>query len=134
VSKRDSLLAVLVLALATAPLAAQDISGTIIGTVTDESGAVLPGVTVTLRNTATGIERSAVTGAGGVYTAPALPIGTYDLTFEPAGFLTRSVQGIELHVNDRLEINMKLGLSGVEETVVVTAASSSCSRRRRSRG
>ena len=81
---------------------AQEITGTITGTVTDQSGAVLPGVTVTARNTATGCTKEVVTTDTGRYTLPFLPIGTYELTFALSGFQTSTTKGIVLHVNDRL--------------------------------
>ena len=63
------------------------------GTVTDESGAVLPGVTVALKGEAVVGTQTAVSGPQGVYRFPALPPGTYDLTFTLAGFGTLRRQG-----------------------------------------
>ena len=59
-----------------ASLAAQAVTGTILGTITDTTGAVMPGATVTLTNAGTGLVRVVVTDAGGEYTAPSLPTGT----------------------------------------------------------
>ena len=104
------------------PLAAQDTTGTITGVVTDDTGAVLPGVTVTVTRAETGRVREFVTTSTGAYTAGLLPPGTYSVTFALEGFQSRTVEGIELHVADRLEVNAKLGVGGVAETVEVSAA------------
>jgi len=105
------------------PAAAQDTTGTITGVVTDESGAVLPGVTVSVRQTETGVTRDFVTTSTGAYTAAGLPVGRYTVTFTLQGFQTRTVTNIDLHVGDRLPINAKMGVGGVTESVEVSAAS-----------
>lgn len=104
------------------PLAAQETTGTITGVVTDASGGVLPGVTVTVTNTRTGFTLERVTSDTGAYTAPLLPVGDYEVRFTLAGFQPQVVGGIRLSVSDRLSINGTLGVSGVAETVQVTAA------------
>lgn len=108
------------------PLAsvAQETTGTIIGTVTDESGAALPGVTVVLRLTTTGQTFERVTNTAGAYTAPLLPNGSYDITFSLAGFQQRVVRGVSLSVNDRLVVNARLAVGGVTEVVEVVGAGS----------
>ena len=82
--------------------AAQETTGTIIGTVSDGSGGVLPGVTVVLKNMATGQTIERVTNEQGQYTAPLLPVGTYEVTFTLTGFEQRVVRGVALSVNDRI--------------------------------
>jgi hypothetical protein len=62
--------------------------GTISGTVYDESGAVIPNATVSIRNKATGVERQLTTGADGTFSAPALPAGEYEVTGGMSGFRT----------------------------------------------
>src|SRR5271155_2778570 len=74
--------------LAALSLSAQTFRGTILGTVTDPSGAVVPGAKVTVKNTGTGLERTTETSADGSYSAPELPIGTYSVTVTQAGFQT----------------------------------------------
>ena len=101
-------------------LFAQETTGTIIGTVTDDSGAVLPGVTVVLRHTGTGQTSERVTNTEGFYTAPLLPIGTYEATFTLSGFQPRTVRGIALSVNDRIVIDAKLSVGGLSEVIEVT--------------
>jgi Carboxypeptidase regulatory-like domain len=100
---------------------AQETTGTLTGTTTDQTGGVLPGVTVTIKNTDTGSSRRVVTGEAGIYTAGLLSVGHYEVTFELSGFQTVTIKGITLHVNDRLQIDGKLGVSGVAEAVNVTA-------------
>src|SRR2546427_6724721 len=71
---------------------AQVDTGTISGTVRDTSGAVVPDAMVTVRNTATGVTRTAQTGGDGVYTFPALPAAAYDLTATKTGFACSKAQ------------------------------------------
>ncbi len=114
-------LAAAMCALATSA-AAQEITATLTGTVTDETGAVLPGVTVTVKNTGTGFSKDVVTTSEGVYTAPLLPTGRYEAVFTLGGFQPSTATGLELHVNDRVRLDMTLKTGGVSETVEVSAA------------
>ncbi len=103
-----------------APAAAQETTGTIIGAVTDESGGALPGVTITLKHLGTGQTFERVTSGEGLYTAPLLPIGDYEITFALSGFQSRVVRGVSLRVNDRIVVDAKLPVGGVSEVVEVT--------------
>src|ERR1051326_4298223 len=103
--------------------AAQETTGTITGVAKDQTGAVLPGVTVAVKNVETGRTTEIVTNASGLYTAPLLQPGEYEVTFTLSGFQSRTTKGIQLHVNDRLEVNGQMGVSGVSENVQVSAAS-----------
>ena len=105
--------------LAAVPVFAQQ-TGTITGTATDEQGAVLPGVTVTVSSPALIAPRSTTTGAGGSYSHPALPPGEYSVSFGLSGFQTVVQEGVRLSVARTLEVNASMGISGVEETVTVT--------------
>ena len=96
---------------------------TLAGEVKDTTGAVLPGVTVTVKYVPTARAQDFSTNADGLYTAPLLQPGEYEVTFALSGFQTRTVKGIQLHVNDRLEVNAQMGVSGVNESVEVSAAS-----------
>ena len=117
-------LAVLLLALGVAAgAAAQETTGTITGVAKDSSGAVLPGVTVTVKNVQTGGTQEFVTNESGIYAAQLLQPGEYEVAFALSGFQPRTIKGIQLHVNDRLEVNGQLGVTGVSETVEVSAAS-----------
>ena len=104
---------------AVAPAFAQQ-TGTITGTATDEQGAVLPGVTVTVESAALITPRSTTTGAGGSYNHPALPPGDYTVSFALSGFQTVVQEGVRVSVARTLQVNASLGISGVEETVTVT--------------
>src|SRR5213596_1221986 len=92
------------------------------GRVTDESGAVLPGVTVTATQTDTGFTRSVVTDGSGVYVMPNLPTGPYRLEVALQGFKTYVQTGIVLQVGATPTINASLGVGNLEETVSVEAA------------
>src|SRR5438045_1054752 len=112
----------LILAVLTVAAAAQNITGSIAGTVKDPSGAVLPKATVTLTNTDTGVVvRTVKTDAAGNYSAPLLPIGHYSVTVEALSFVKFVQQGIELNVNDKLTVNAELQVGATGETVVVEA-------------
>ncbi len=116
-------LSIVCMALAFArPTAAQEITATIAGTVTDQTGATLPGVSVTARNTGKGVLTEAVTSTTGRYILPYLTNGEYEITFSMSGFKTYVAKNISLHVNDRLEVGAVLGVQGVTEAVEVTAA------------
>ncbi len=92
------------------------------GRVADESGAVLPGVTVTATQTETGAARTAVTDETGSWVMPNLPLGPYRLEMSLQGFRTYVQTGIVLQVNANPVINAALGLGNLEETVSVEAA------------
>jgi len=100
---------------------AQETTGTIAGVVTDEQGAILPGVTIVATHVPTGRTFQFVSTSTGAYRATLLPSGTYALSFTLSGFQTTTVTGISLSVNDRIEINGKLKIGGLSETVQVTA-------------
>jgi len=102
---------------------AQSVTGAIQGTVVDGSGAVLPGVTITLVNAATGATRVAVTDDRGLFAAELLPVGVYDVTAELAGFQTRKSPPVPLTVGQTVGLRLELGVAAVQETVTVTGAS-----------
>ena len=92
------------------------------GRVTDESGAVLPGVTVTATQTDTGFSRSAVTDGAGAWVMPNLPPGPYRLEVALQGFRTFVQTGIVLQVGATPTINAELAVGNLEETVTIEAA------------
>ncbi len=98
-------------------------TGTINGRVTDTSNAVLPGVTVTASSPAMMGVQTAVTNAEGQYRFPAIPPGTYTLTFELPGFNTRKNEGIEIRLGFTATINVELNVASLQETVTVTGES-----------
>jgi outer membrane receptor protein involved in Fe transport len=95
----------------------------ITGVAKDTSGAVVPGVTVTARNQATGFARTEVSDATGTYRLPSLPPGTYSLTAEVQGFSTETRPDIVLVIDQTATINFTLKLATVSETVTVTGES-----------
>jgi Carboxypeptidase regulatory-like domain len=92
------------------------------GTVTDSSGAILPGVTVTATHMGTGVRREAVSDATGSYSLLNLPLGPYRLDATLQGFRTYAQTGIVLQVNSNPVIPITLQLGSLEETVSVEAA------------
>ena len=105
----------------TLPSAAQTTEGVISGTVSDSQGAVLPGVTVNVRNVDTGVVRSTVTGDDGQYRVPALPPGRYDLSIELQGFTTTQITGLVLASNQQLRRDATLQVGALQETITVSA-------------
>ncbi|HJZ77803.1 MAG TPA: TonB-dependent receptor, partial [Vicinamibacterales bacterium] len=108
---------------AAAPLLAQQGTSDIGGKVTDEQGAVLPGVSVTITNEETGAVRDLTTGPDGSFHASQLLPGRYKVTAKLASFRTFERGGQVLPVGKTLTINVVLALGALEETVKVTAES-----------
>ena len=103
---------------------AQVTSATIVGTITDSSGAALPGASVTARNVDTGFNRTVPSNEDGAYRLEFLPIGSYTVEVTLSGFKTSTRSGIVLNVNDTVRVDATLSLGGVAETVNVEAESS----------
>ena len=101
----------------------QDFRGRINGTVTDNTGAVLPGVTVTVASPALIQPQVQVSGAEGEYRFLALPPGVYDLTFELSGFQSVKRDGIRVVINQTLTVDQQLQVATLQETVTVTGQS-----------
>jgi len=101
---------------------AQQTSGNITGRVLDQQGAAIPGATVTAKNTATGLTRSEVSDAEGVYRLNALPVGTYSVDAELSGFAPASRKQIAVNVSQTLTIDFSMRLATLSESVNVTAA------------
>src|SRR6185436_18476016 len=95
--------------------------GEIEGTVSSEGG-VLPGVTVTVRNTATGLTRDTSTDGTGRYRAPLLPVGTYEVTATLESFAPAKRGGLELHIGETLEVDLTLQVTLSEELSVTAEA------------
>jgi len=114
------LLVVFVL-LSTAMLVGQTFRGTVLGTVTDPSGAVVAGATVKVRNVGTGLERTTTTSADGSYAVPELPIGTYSVTVAQAGFQTFVVTGVAVDVATERRVDAALKTGEVATQVEVSA-------------
>jgi len=106
---------------ASAITAGQETTGTIVGRVSDETGRALPAVAVVLTHEATGHTHERVTSGAGLYTAPLLPIGDYDVTFSLLGFQPATIKGVRVSVNDRLVVDGTLRVEGVSDILVVNA-------------
>jgi hypothetical protein len=111
----------LLLALPLAALA-QITTATIVGTVTDSSGAVLAGVHVTARNADTGLTRTVASGDDGAYRLEFLPVGNYVLSATASGFKKVDRSGIVLEVNDTARVDISLTVGDLNETVTVIDA------------
>jgi len=101
-------------------LMAQTFRGTILGTVTDPSGAVVSGAKVTVKNTATGLERTTETSGDGSYSVPELPIGAYDVTVTQAGFQTFVAKGVAVTVAAERRVDVALKTGEITTKVEVT--------------
>lgn len=102
-------------------LFAQAPTGTITGIVTDESGAVVPNVTVTITDKTTGAARTVITNASGLYSAPALPVGEYEVRAEKQGFRT-DVRESTVQAGGIFTVNLPMSVGGTKEVVTVEAA------------
>jgi len=96
--------------------------GTIVGTVTDSSGAAVPNATVTLTNTETGLSREIKTNPTGEYVVPGLHIGHYVVKAVASGFKTAEKTGLVLNVGDRARVDFPMQVGGTTESVTVEAA------------
>ncbi|HUY12090.1 MAG TPA: TonB-dependent receptor [Terriglobia bacterium] len=119
--------ALLILALslvASVPARAQVAGATLTGTVTDASGAVIPSAQVSIKNTATGVTRIVRSDSQGLYSAPNLLPGSYDVTVSKTGFSTAVQSGVTLTVGATQLLNFTLQVGPVTQKVQVTAAPS----------
>src|SRR6187397_31032 len=119
---RGVLLCAGILALTAGAANAQAI-GSIFGKVTDPSGGVLPGVTVTVTGPTLQQPLTATTTETGAYQFPSVPIGTFTVTFELSGFRKAARQNVIIDSGFNAQIDMKLAIGQVSEEVTVTAAS-----------
>jgi len=101
-------------------LYAQEARGTIVGKVTDPSDAVVPGATIEVISKARGTKVAAISNSEGFYQVPYLNPGTYQVTAQVAGFKKAVIDDIQVSVNDRLEVNIKLQIGQQSEVVTVS--------------
>jgi hypothetical protein len=118
-----ALVILLAVLLTVQPIWSQEARGTILGRITDSSGAVVPGATVRLTHVETKTVRNTTTNEQGNYTAPLLPSGMYEIVVEKQGFKRFVRGGIELRLTDNLEVNMALEVGAQTESVTVTGES-----------
>ncbi len=114
------LITMLVLALSVSPLWAS-VTGSISGTVSDPTGAVVPNASVVVLNTETGIKETTHTNAAGFYAFPILPVGHYDITVQAQGFKEYRQTGLVLDVNTALRVDASLQVGAVTQEVSVSA-------------
>jgi len=114
------LLVLVTSATAHAAMQSQATTGTIEGTVTDQTGAVLPGVAVSLKSVETGIVRMVLSDDRGIFRAPLLAVGHYDVSVEFTGFTKFEQTAIALTVGQTLQLNIRLSVAGTTQAVSVT--------------
>ena len=113
--------ALLLIFLLASVVPAQTFRGTILGTVTDPNGAVVPRAKVTVKNTSTGLERSTATDEEGNYSIPELPVGPYEVRVEQTGFVSSRVENVSVEVASERRVDVKLSVAGTETTVTIAA-------------
>ncbi len=106
--------------LASSSLVAQTFRGTILGTVTDASGAVVSGANILVKNVNTGLERSTQTSADGSYAVPELPLGSYTVTISQTGFQTSVTSNVVVDVATERRVDAQLKTGQVSERVEVS--------------
>jgi len=116
------LFSALLWAVISGPVQAQTITGRISGTVTDASGAIIPGAAVTATNEATQLKRTTIADGNGFYVVTNLPVGTYTVSVERQGFKKVARTGNELVADGRLTADFTLEAGAVTEVVEVTAS------------
>ena len=107
-----------ILAVGTAAFAQQD-QGNITGTITDSTGAVIPGADITAREISTNVTLISSSNEGGVYVVGPLKIGTYEISVETDGFKKSVRTGVEIHAGDRIGLDFELEVGDLVEVVTV---------------
>lgn len=120
-SRVKVLLALFALLIVPSGIHAQNYYGTIVGNVSDASGAAIPGATVTVTNTATNEKSVTHTSSLGSFTVAQLAIGKYQVRIEQPSFKQFVATGVEVHVSTNTEVNAQLEVGGANETVTVEA-------------
>ena len=101
------------------------------GTVTDTSGAIIPGATVVVKSVATATQFDTVTNESGYFSVPALDPGTYTVTVTLMGFKTAVLNDVRVNASTPATVKVALAVGGLEETVVVTGGAEIIQTRRR---
>src|SRR5262249_47384580 len=117
---RISLAVVLTLLITGITLRAQELTtGSIVGVVRDDSGALIPGASITVTNKATGAQRTTISSDTGGFSVPGL-LALYDVRVELSGFKTYAIQGLELKINQVARLDVRLGVGQLNESVTVS--------------
>src|SRR5437667_3822537 len=111
---------VVLVALGTCLSVAQTSTATILGTVKDTSGALVPGVSITVKHTESGLMRTVVSGERGAYTVPLLPVGAYEITTTMPGFKQLVRSGINLVVGQEAVVDLTLEVGAPAEQITVS--------------
>ena len=111
----------LVACCAISPLHAQEITGSISGEVRDSGGAVMPGVRVTVLNTATNVTNAVLTGPSGTYRVPFLIFGRYTVSAELQGFKITRAENVQVSTSEEARVDLTLSVGEVNETVTLSA-------------
>jgi len=106
------------------PAFSQVVGGAISGTVRDQTGAVVPGAGVSVKNVETGFMRTLIADGSGVYVAPSVAVGRYQVTVEKEGFQSQIKTGIEIVVGQSVEVDFALAVGSLQQSVVVEVAPS----------
>lgn len=104
---------------------AQEATGTILGTVTDSTGSIVPGASITIKNVGTNQTRTATAGVTGEFTFPSLSPGVYEVDVTAPGFKSVAISDIRLTAGDHTRENARLEIGAVSEVVTVSATTSS---------
>ncbi|MBY0375591.1 MAG: carboxypeptidase-like regulatory domain-containing protein, partial [Bryobacteraceae bacterium] len=104
-----------------APAWPQALNGTLVGTITDGSGAIVPNAKVTLLEVNTNLSRASATNESGNYSFVNLPQGRYTVTIEQSGFRKASRENVELTINSTVRVDVQLQTGQINEQVTITA-------------
>ncbi|MDM7924003.1 MAG: carboxypeptidase regulatory-like domain-containing protein [Pyrinomonadaceae bacterium] len=99
----------------------QATTGTVQGTIVDPNGAVVSGATITVKNNATGFERTVTTNSDGFFTAPLLPLGRYKITTTASGFSSSVLDNVEVNIGQTLNLSISMKVGEASEVVDVSA-------------
>jgi len=119
-NRRYGVVAVLAFVLLALALASASITGSISGVVTDKSGAVVAGASVTATDTLTGVQTTQKTDTKGFYNLPTLAVGTYDLEIKQVGFKTYRQTGLVIDANSALRADASLAIGSINEKIEVS--------------
>src|SRR5262249_15764339 len=111
----------LVLMIASSTMLGEAVNATLLGTVTDSSGAVVAGAKIKITETRTGLQRATESNSSGNYEFVNLPPGQYQVTAEQAGFKKATQRGIDVQVNSDVRVNISLQPGAVEQVFEVSA-------------
>src|SRR5262245_16732059 len=120
--RRLAIFVLMLFVLAPIHMAGQTINATLGGTVSDTTGALIPGVAITATNAATGIVSSAITNESGAYQFASLQSGTYKVTAELQGFQTAIYDQVALGLSQQVRLNFTLQVGTVSQSVEVSVA------------